>query len=271
MLTEKEISDVMVESLRQAISEGIRKAIISIRQEILNSINASFDEYKNVLKSTIQQILKNSIDGLEHIDKISQEYWQVMLESEWFPYAGWIANIELLKKVGEVISTSRGNSKRRKSRINKLIIEYYSPQRVKEIKNGWRSSNLEPYIKKILCQAIDAHLRGEYALTVTCLATMWEGLIRYKTNVTGRRQSKKTVNDLKILIKENNYEEDFWEYIEKFIFSQVNTNDDVKEGVPNRNGVAHSKYNKYPNKKASLNAILLTDFIIGLIPKKLEK
>ena len=48
--------------------------------------------------------------------------------------------------------------------------------------------------------------------------------------------------------------------------SQCDTPEDVIDGVPNRNGVSHSKYKRYPNKKASLNAILLTDFIIGLNP-----
>ena len=43
--------------------------------------------------------------------------------------------------------------------------------------------------------------------------------------------------------------------------------DDIVEGVPNRHGVAHSWYNKYPNQKAALNAILLTDFLINLKPK----
>ena len=48
------------------------------------------------------------------------------------------------------------------------------------------------------------------------------------------------------------------------------TPEDVIDGVPNRNGVSHSKYKRYPNKKASLNAILLTDFIIGLSPLPIE-
>ena len=42
----------------------------------------------------------------------------------------------------------------------------------------------------------------------------------------------------------------------------------MKEGVPNRNGIAHSWYKKYPNKKASLNASVLTDFIINLNPRE---
>ena len=46
--------------------------------------------------------------------------------------------------------------------------------------------------------------------------------------------------------------------------------EDVVDGVPNRHGVAHSWYPKYPSQKAALNAILLTDFVINLKPKKKE-
>ena len=58
----------------------------------------------------------------------------------------------------------------------------------------------------------------------------------------------------------------FSDYFEKCIMSQCNAVEEVKDGVPNRHGVAHSWYRKYPNKKAALNAILLTDFIIQLNP-----
>ena len=58
----------------------------------------------------------------------------------------------------------------------------------------------------------------------------------------------------------------FSDYFNNFIVSNCNAVDDVVEGVPNRHGVAHSWYKKYPNKKATLNAVLLTDFIINLKP-----
>ena len=60
----------------------------------------------------------------------------------------------------------------------------------------------------------------------------------------------------------------FSDFYENFIVCDCNSPDEVIDGVPNRNGVSHSKYKKYPNKKASLNAILLTDFIIGLKSKE---
>ena len=123
----------------------------------------------------------------------------------------------------------------------------------------------------ILKQALEAHLRGEYALCVSSLATMWEGLIYIKANNATMQDrhrqkmgiTKKALEDLTVA---NDYGQIFSDYFNNFIVSQCNTIDDVVDGVPNRHSVSHSWYRKYPSKKASLNAILLTDFILGLEP-----
>ena len=220
---------------------------------------------------TILEDLNFDSDVLKRYRELNERYLQVMYESKWFPYAGWTVDIKLFAEVNEIIATSRGASQRREKRIDSVIMSYYTTKEIKNIKRGWRNSDLEPHIKKILGQAIEAHLRGEYALTITCLATMWEGLIHKKANVVGRQGSKKTKEDFGKLLNENDFEPIFGEYYDKLIMSQCDTSEDVIEGVPNRNGISHSKYKRYPNKKASLNAILLTDFIIGLDPLPIEE
>lgn len=174
----------------------------------------------------------------------------------------------MAEDIYRVLFSSRGCSKRREKRIDKLILNYYTTQELKNIKCEWRNSDLPPHIKKILGQAIEAHIRGEYALSIACLSTMWEGLIHHKLHITGRYSQKKTGQGLVALIEENNFDPVFGDFYEKLIVCDCNTVDEVVEGVPNRNGVSHSKYKKYPNKKASLNAILITDFIIHLEPKQ---
>ncbi len=262
------------DSALRVTSDSIINASRVMTESLLTAIRSPFVEWLNIFDySPFQRIIESlqiNIGAVKRHQELHKAYLQAMYDCEWFPYAGITADISLFREINEIIVTSRGNSKRRKARIDKAILAYYTPKEIKDIKKVWRNSDLEPHIKKILGQAVEAHLRGEYVLTITCLATMWEGLIHYKTNVTERRQSKKTKEDFVKLIAENDYEPIFSDYYENFIVSQINTNADVIEGVPNRNGVSHSRYNKYPNKKASLNAILLTDFIIGLAPKEME-
>jgi len=189
-------------------------------------------------------------DFLKRYRELNDVCLTALYECKWFPYASWSADLRLTREIYHVLSTSRGASKRREKRVDKLILGYYTPQRIKEIKRTWNDSDLEPHIKKILGQALEAHLRGEYA------------------HITGRYSQKKTGRDFSELIKENDLKPVFGELYEKLIVCDCNTVDEVVEGIPNRNGVSHSKYKKYPNKKASLNAISIADFIIHLEPKQ---
>ena len=194
-----------------------------------------------------------------------------MYDAKWFPYAGARADEPLFWDIYEIILTSRGPSKNREKRIGKAIFTYYTKKNIRIIKKKWWNSNLDFCIRKTLGQAIEAYLRGEYALTISCLPTMWEGLIYIKAkgvpSIERKRQPMgKTKVELKKLIQYNDYEKILIDYFENFIVSNCNEAKDVIEGVPNRHGVAHGWYNKYPNKKAALNAILFTDLIINLEP-----
>ena len=291
------IQNVQFQSLTHRISEqnfgfqantGISRALEAFNNFILKVIENSLtfvdkfgERMQNIAQSPAIQWLQSidynpiisffqnldpDFDISERYKELNKAYLQAMYDCKWFPYAGWTIDIRLFTEVNDILATSRGKSKRRTTRIDKAIFSYYTDREIRKIKRSWKNSDLEFHIKKMLGQAIEAHLRGEYALTITCLATMWEGLIHKRSNVIGRRNSEKTKQDFKDLIKNNEFEPIFADFYENMIVSQCNTPDDVIEGVPNRNGVSHSKYKKYPNKKASLNAILLTDFIINLSP-----
>lgn len=221
----------------------------------------------------MQSILTKINLDTEYWDKyeeLNQAYLNAMYECKWFPYAGWTVDYELFTEVTEILSTSRQGSARREKRIDKAIFSYYTPQEIKNIKRSWKKSDLKPHIKKILGQAIEAHLRGEYVLTITCLATLWECIIREKLNVTRINQTKAS-KELKELSVANNFEEIYSDFYANLILCDCSSPDDVIDGVPNRNAIGHSQYKKYPNKKSSLNAILITDFLIHLKPKEIAE
>lgn len=258
-------------SAARLLADSVSNIVGNMGSALLDAVRSpAMDWLKSIDFTPMLTFLENfhiDTDALERYEEFSQVYLMAMYECKWFPYAGWTADLSLMAEVSDIIATSRGKSKRREQRIDKAILAYYTPKEIKDIKRTWKNSDLEPHIKKILGQAIESHLRGEYVLTITCLATMWEGLIHQKLHINGRYSQKKTKEDFVKLIDENDYEPIFSEFYENLIVSQCDTPEQVIEGIPNRNGISHSKYKKYPNKKASLNAILLTDFIIGLKPK----
>lgn len=233
----------------------ITEAMNSLAIKWLQSID--FSPLQNVLKKLTRGL------NLERLKALKKEFLQAMYECYWFPYVGSANSISLMTDVFDIIATSRGASKRREKRIDQVIFSYYTTSKIKDIKRRWKNSDLKPHIKKILGQAIEAHLRGEYVLTISCLASMWESLIYNKAGITTPLQQKKTKEKFKTLSERNGFDDVFSEFYDHFILGYVNSPEDVIDGVPSRNGCLHGQYKKYPNKKASLNAILLTDFIIS--------
>lgn len=248
-----------------AIAEAATKVVRSPLIDWLRSID--YSPIINVLRS-LQQFPDITLKYRE----LNELYLKTMYETKWFPYAGWIADITLFHEVNDIINTSRGASKNREKRIDKAILSYYTEGEIRRLRKAWwKNTEIAYSLRKALCQALDAFLRGEYVLTISCLSTMWEGLIYIKANnapMEERRRQKmeKTKEELKSLVEHNDFKQIFSDYFNDFIVSNCNAVEDVVEGVPNRHGVAHSWYKKYPNKKAALNAILLTDFIINLEP-----
>lgn len=246
----------IVESTSSALMAAIKSPIVEWLQ--------SFD-FTPIL--TALEGLKIDEEHLKWLDELNEKYLNAMYECKWFPYAGWMASIDLLADVSDILATSRGSSKRREKRIDKAILDYYTPAEIRKIKRSWNNSDLEKHIKKALGQTLEAFLRKEYALVIPFLATMWEGLIKSKLSEK-KRSGKELKEDFSELVDENGFEKVFSDFYNEMIIKTCYSIEDVVEGVPNRHGVAHSWYIKYPTRKAALNAILLTDFLVKLKPKE---
>lgn len=264
------------QELFRSISSSLHAISTAYGNAISNLVKSPVFEWLNNLDAfpihSILEELNIPEDGIAgKYDRLKEAYLTTLMECKWFPYAAWAADLNLFAEVSDIMATSRGASKRREKRIDQAILAYYDKNEIKAIKRNWRQMDIDNHIKRILGQAIEAHLRGEYALTISSLSTMWEGLIFIKANNTTmqarhRQKMEKTKKELAALTESNDYNKIFSDYFEQFIVSQCNAVSDVVDGVPNRHGVSHSWYQKYPNKKASLNAILLTDFILSLEP-----
>lgn len=252
-------------TLSSSIAVSVQNIIPNFSSVLLEAMQSPFlDWIKSFDFSPWTRIFENlHFPDLEiHKDELDEIYLRAMYDAKWFPYAGWQADAKLFVEVTDILNSSRGMSKRCEKRIDKAILSYYTKSEIKRIKKDWNASELDSYVKKALGQTLEAYLRGEYALVIPFLATIWEGIIKSKT----AEVTKKPKEDFKKLVDENGFDDIFSEFYNKLIIATCYSKDDVIEGVPNRHGVAHSWYMKYPTKKAALNAILLTDFIIKLEP-----
>ena len=250
------------------IAAGLNSLVNSPVMQEIHSVTSSFGKWLQTVDfSPLTSILENiqNIGFGYDYEEVNEVFLKAMFDARWFPYAGWIADFRIVDEMLEILDTSRA-SKNRIKRIDKLIFSYYNKEEINNLKRGWRQMNLPSYMTRILVQSVQAYHRREYALTVSALSTLWEGIIQEKMNDTSFRISKKTRDNLTKLIEGNEFDKIFSSFCEEFIFYNCTKPEDVKPDVPGRHGIAHCWYNTYPSRKMALNAILFTDLLLGLKP-----
>ena len=242
---------------------------------ITNPVMQEIQSIKSGLGQWLQTVdfspLINILENIQNIGfdfdykEVNEVFLKAMFDARWFPYAGWIADFRIVGAMLEILNTSRV-SQNRVNRIDRLIFSYYDKEEINNFKRRWRQKSLPSYMTRILVQSVQAYHRREYALTVSALSTLWEGIIQQKMNDNSYRISRKTRENLSKLIEENEFDKIFSSFCDEFIFYNCIKPEDVKSDVPGRHGIAHCWYDTYPNRKMALNAIIFTDFLLELKP-----
>lgn len=255
------------------LAEGFTTLVTNPLMKELQFIASNISNWLQKIDfSPLTSILENlhNIRFDYDLKEVNEVFLKAMFDARWFPYAGWIADLKIMDTMLKILDTSRA-SKNRIKRIDKLIFSYYNKEEINSLKCKWRQINLPSYMIRILVQCVQAYHRREYALTVSTLSTLWEGIIQEKVHDDGYRISRKTRKNLKKLIEKNEFDKIFSSFCEEFIFYNCNNVNEVKQDVPGRHGIAHCWYNIYPSRKMALNAILFTDFLLDLKPLEKEE
>lgn len=122
-----------VHGIISSFGSALTAAIHSPVMDWLQSIDIS------PMRSVLENLALES-DILGRYKKFNQAYLTAMYECKWFPYAGWAADITMTAEISDILATSRGASKRREKRIDKVILDYYDKNEIKFIKRIWRES-----------------------------------------------------------------------------------------------------------------------------------
>lgn len=273
----------------QSYSQSIAGSVIQNYAPISDAMKSLTSSLKDVLLNYTFQLPQIAPPILEMFKGISQTYFESISESlkvidfsryrshlshlilretfdsKWVPNTVWDADPELLMEVLSIVRSTK-KSKNRVKMIDRAILNYYSKRRIESIKKSWRGKGLPEHSMRMMHQAVQAYHRKEYALTIVMLSTMWEGIIYEKAHDTHRKIGKWTKNNFEKLIEQNELDELFQSFFDEYIMYDCTSAEQVKEDVPGRNSSAHSWYNKYPSRKAALNAILFTDLLLKLEP-----
>ena len=256
---------------------GIKNIIQN--SELQNSLRKITESYNYSVSQVLQSLTLQWFDSFDFtliaeafrkisdidFDKFKKAYLQEMYDAHWFPYASWNSDFCISMEIIDIIAKTR-KSKNRINKIDKVVFDYHTKDRIQEIKKQWRTLGIPEYQMRILHQAVQAYHRREYALTVIVLTTQWEGIIYRKVHNNGRKDTKQAKKYLATLTEHNNYSDIFYSYYDEFIMYNCNSSNEIIDDVPGRHCAAHNFYEKYPSRKAALNAILFTDILLNLKP-----
>lgn len=271
--------------LAVTMRNGIGEVLKNFRSEALESTVKMISSYQlnfsNMLTGSVQQILSQidfsgiyeallkSIRIADFRVKINNFVLSETYSAKWFPHVLSAEEGDIQYEFLEIIVSTK-RSKNRIKKIDKMILDYYSKPKIEVIKKSWRKDDISEYKYRVMHQAVQAYHRKEYAITVTVLSTMWEGLIYDKAKDTRGKKGKLTKENFSKLISNDDYNQIFADFFDEYIMYDCRSEAEVKADVPGRNSSAHSFYNKYPSRKAALNAILFTDFLVKLESLNIE-
>lgn len=248
---------------------------------IVDDANALISSYNSAVQQVvlpIQQFISTISDPLQELfealpsfkvepyrKQLIDTIYKEVYEAKWFPHILWIS-ADMIAFDILLCARRTKNKKNRIKQIDQIMFTYYTDKRVESIKKQWWHFDQPRYVLRIMHQAVQAYHRREWALTISALTPLWEGIINEKANDFSGRKDNKAKQYLISLIEANQINAICQSFYDEYIAYSCYSIQDVKKDVPGRNSIAHGWYRSYPSKKAALNAILFTDFLLNLEP-----
>lgn len=148
--------------------------------------------------------------------------------------------------------------------IDKFVFRHFGRDYIAGILGNWAILSIPSHIQQLMREAVKAYRRKEYGLVIHSLPMQWEGIIKQKASLPERVRSDVLKDAAEKLISANSYPKILYTFYKEFIMYQCNGSEDYIPDVPGRNTIAHGWFPEYPSRKAALNAVLFTDFLLHL-------
>jgi hypothetical protein len=236
----------------------------------------------NTLAQTVAASLAGSISALLEplqnfnrylnfdFERFEKAYLECMFECKWFPYIHDDLTMTFMREVIDIKNYTRATKSRTK-KVDSYIFSIFNKTKLKAIKSEWIKLEQNKTRARIMRQCLDAHIQGHYALAISALTPLWEGIIKDKVNHQGRIRSDKVKEALMKLANDNGMPAIINDFFNDYVMYQCDDPKDIIEDVPGRHSLSHGWFNRYPSRKVSLNAILFTDFLLRLEELQDEK
>ncbi len=186
-----------------------------------------------------------------------------LMEAKWCPSLLLDLPEQEVIPLNEILAKELPQDKRVEA-IDKFVFKRFGRDYITGILEEWTSLPIPPHVRQFMCEAVRAYRRKEYGLVIHSLPVQWEGIIKVKAHLPEKVSGAVLKGAVEKLVSENSYSKILSAFYENFVMYQCYGVKDYIPDVPGRNAIAHGWLPEYPSRKAALNAIFFTDFLLHL-------
>lgn len=249
---------------RQSLPENIEE-IIFVQNNLapIQTIVSSFasQAYLSQLNRIITEESRQSFH--DFIVSCQRKCSQVLLDAHWCPSAILALPLSKLKPLCSLVDANDPADKKNDA-LDQFIFRHLGMRYTDCLLEDWNELPLLAHIRRLLKETLYAYRRKEYGIVVSVLPTLWEGIIREKANITEQISSKELRKAFAKLVEPNERSAIISAFYDTCIMYHCSKQEDAIPDVPGRHAAAHGWFTRYPPKKAALNALLFTDFLVNL-------
>lgn len=232
----------------------------------LDRFHCLYQSWSSLIPSPATVILPPIVEqqGLVY-DRVRAKFIQALYNANWCPFIYEDCSISMVEDLNEILLHTKSGSKSRQKKIDQFVFRHFDESYISWLKKEWSRCPVPSKIQRTLKHILEDYEKNEYAVVVVSLSTMWEGLIVDMANLKGNVKSKQLKDAVKQLAADGDYTSAIAQYYDNFVLYQCFNPGGVKSDSPGRHYSAHGWwYTNYPTKKAALNAILFTDFLLAV-------
>lgn len=245
------ISDKWARSF-DLLNEGVRRQL----EGLVNQQAA----WARRFSEQFNQIGKRLVEGLRFLEK---KYAQVL---GWLLDMGWPPLLHVsFPFLAKLRKSCEGLSRTKAQKIvDREISRYHNGDLLRrEVLAKWKKRSCLRNRIRILKTAIEAHIRGEYELSVPALLPQIEGVLAENFGHRGYMRGKDYERYLKRALQQRglaNAEDVLLKFILNFVLGEFRYGHPIIFDL-NRHAILHGAYTDYAKRSTSLKVILVLDFL----------
>jgi hypothetical protein len=233
--------DLLAQNAHENISEGFQQSIILWQKNLADSF-------------------KNISNQIEAIGETTQKFKAIIVE------LGWPPNDSLdFHDINSIIEAyDKYGSEYIKNDIEKYFLKKFDQKEVNDILKNWEETKSFKNRLPILRQAINAHLEGNYYISVPAFLPQIEGIIVDGYGHNGRMNGERLEKYFRDLLSSTNtfsFDIAVQEFLLQYVLAEFQHGISPKSCL-SRHAILHGADTKYGTAANSLRCILLIDYLL---------